>query len=291
MKKNFFKVLVFTLGVFLAGCKLDKSKTQNFNNHITSSAEVLSADEVYVTTDEEQLKDNTFVYGQKIFTNFENMNGFTTKDDRFYPQMDVIVTSEVGDTVLNVNDLYDAKKGLSTKLKTLYGELILATPIHSGKSYTAIYNIRDSKGEGVLSSEMDFSVEPNPSITVEESGLSAQEIYLFNTDSRAVNTTGIVFFNDKLQFQFEGLTGYKEVEGFVALGLSIKVVDAKGMQIVYNTDAFENTLLTKSQIDEGVGGTLIMTKGRLSNPVTWDVEIWDKNSDARIKGTTQLQVN
>jgi hypothetical protein len=162
--------------------------------------------------------------------------------------------------------------------------------MHSGEKYTASYDISDERGEGTFTSTMDFEILPHPDITVNESGLKAQEVYIFNTDSKTVITNSETKFGDNLQFQVEGLQGYTVVDGLVALGLSIKVEDAKGKQILFNKNAFENTLITEAQIAQGVGGTLVFSKGMISNPVTWEVVIWDMNGDASLKGTTQLNV-
>lgn len=285
------RIGILTFFVLITACKFDKSVSKNFNTSISTEGDGLSAGEVYLSTDAERLDDNVFVYGQKIYTNFENMDGFVIENDKYYAKMGVEVISESGEVVMQSNNLLDSSAGLDASLRTLFGELILAQPMHSGAKYTASYDISDERGEGTFTSTMDFEILPNPNITVKESGLKAQEIYIFNTDSKSVITNSETQFGDNLQFQFEGLEGYTLVDGFVALGLSIKVEDARGKQILYNKNAFENTLITEAQIAQGVGGTLVFSKGMINNPVTWEVEIWDVNSDARLKGTTQLKVN
>ncbi len=291
MKHYVLGIAILAFLIFATACKFDKSVSKNFNTSISTEGDGLSADEVYLSTDSERLDDNVFIYGQKIYTNFENMDGFTVENGTYYAKMGVEVTSDSGEVVMQSDNLLDSSKGLDVSLKTLYGELILAQPMHSGKKYTASYNISDERGEGTFKSTMDFEILPNPDITVNESGLKVQEVYIFNTDSKTVITNSETEFGDNLQFQFEGLQGYTVVNGFVALGLSIKVEDAKGKQILYNKNAFENTLITEAQIAQGVGGTLVFSKGKLSNPVIWEVEIWDMNSDASLKGTTHLNVN
>lgn len=291
MKHYVLGIAIFAFLIFATACKFDKSLSKNFNTSISTEGDGLSVDEVNISTDDERLDDNVFIYGQKIYTNFENMQGFAAENGTYYAKMGVEVTTADGEVVMQSDNLLDSSKGLDVSLKTLYGELILAQPMHSGQKYVAKYYISDERGSGTFSSKMDFEILPNPDIKVQESGLQAQEIYIFNSDSKSVITNAEANFGDNLQFQFEGLKGYTLVDGFVALGLSIKVMDAKGRQILYSKNAFENTLLTEAQIAQGIGGTLVLSKGILSNPVTWEVEIWDMNGEARLTGTTLLNVN
>ena len=290
MKNYLLRIGILSFFIFGASCKFDKSSNQSFNNEISTVGEGLSVDEVFVKTDNEQLDDNTFFYGQKVLTNFENMDGFTIENGKYYPQMAVTVTDENDNVVMQNNYLFNTDEGLNKSLRTIYGELILANPFQSTKKYTVSYKITDTRGDGVFTSKMDFNVLPNPDIKVQESGITAAEVYIFNSDTRRVITNNEVKFNENLQFQFEGLKGYTVKEGFIALGLSITAKDASGYQIVHNTDAFENTLLTQAQVDQGVGGTLTLSRGILTNPVTWEVKIWDKNSEAIIAAKTEMEV-
>lgn len=290
MKNYLVPIGLVTFLIFGTACKFDKSVSKDFNTSISTRGAGLSVEEVYLTTDSERLDDNVFIYGQKIYTNFENMDGFTIVDGMYYTNMGVKVTAVDGEVVLQNDNLLDVSKGLDAALKTLYGELILAQPMHSGEKYTAEYYIADARGTGTFTSKMDFEILPNPDVKVEENGLKVQEIYIFNSDHKSVITDSKIKFGDNLQFQFEGLKGYTLVEGFAALGLSIKVVDAKGKQILYNKNVFGDTLVTEPQIAQGLGGTLVFSKGNLSNPITWEVEIWDLNNEARIKGSTRLTV-
>lgn len=290
MKYQIFKSTVLVL-FFLMGCKFDKSVSKDFNTSISTEGNGLSVDEVIVSTDAERLDDNVFIYGQKLTTDFENMQGFTVENGLYYAKMGFEITNADGEVIMKEDNLLDTAMGQDASLKTLSGELILAQPMHSGQKYMVKYHITDEKGGGTFSSKMDFEILPNPAIQVQESGLKALEVYVFNKDTQRVITNAETNFDNIMQFQFDNLEGYTVVDGFVAIDLSIKVADAKGEQILYNKNAFENMPLTEADLEEGIGGVLVFSEGIINNPVTWEVEMWDMNSEARLKGVTQLNVN
>ena len=55
-------------------------------------------------------------------------------------------------------------------------------------------------------------------------------------------------------------------------------------------DAFNGKQMNENEIRSGVGAQLQLTKGRLKNPVNFQVTIWDKNSDAKLMAETEITV-
>ncbi|GMN10973.1 hypothetical protein MTsPCn9_27150 [Croceitalea sp. MTPC9] len=288
MRHYILPLTILITFVFTTSCNTSE---RGFENKISTSEEGLSAKKVYVTSDDKQLSENVFFYGQKIHTNFENLDGFSVEDGTYFPQMSIEVTTTDGKRVMFNDNLLDSNKGYNVLQKVLYGQLILATPMQSGEKYIAKHYINDTKGGGEFSSEMYFTIKPNPRIMVKESGLQAKEVYIFNQNTKLVIADGKVEPKENLQFQFEGLQGFELENGLISLGLSINVFDAKGKKIVTNSDAFENTMITTAQLAQGIGGTLVFSEGLINNPVTWEVEIWDKNGNSRIKAGTELEVD
>lgn len=288
MKKISLVVVIALIAIFTA-CDFRKSVSTDLMTGLSTKGDGLSAKEVYVSNGEVKVKDNTFVYGQEIFTNFLNMDGFVVENNQFYPEMEVVVLSKAGDTIMSNRNLLGGK-GLDANLKTLNGNLILATPIQSGTEYTVKYIVSDTKSDGVFSSELDFKLDKDPMVKINQKGLRIKEAYIFNQDTRKVITSGEIGLEENLLFDLQGLEGYSLNSARPNLGISVHVTDANDQTILKKEDLLGDRVLTEAEIKQGMGSTLKIRRGNLANPIKWEVRIWDKNSDTEVFAFASLNV-
>ncbi|WP_405269303.1 hypothetical protein [Cellulophaga sp. Ld12] len=291
-RMNSFKKTLFVCGIFatLTSCNFNKSVRKDFVTGITTKGDGLSAEKVYVTINDEKVSDNEFFYGQNIYTIFENMSGFMVENNRYHPQMEVVLISKAGDTIMHEANLFQQNPGFGAEMKTLQGNMLLARPIYSSADYTLHYKISDEHGEGVFNSTLQFDLLHDPAIKVNKKGLDYKEGYLLSLTKNAVITDSKVAFEELILMDFQDVSGYTRVDGAVALGLKIKVTDANDTMILNMEDVFGESTLSEEQIKSGLGAQLKITKGALKNPVTFKVTIWDKNSNARLEAETELIV-
>ncbi|QLG46003.1 hypothetical protein [Costertonia aggregata] len=258
---------------------------------ISVKEEGVSVDKVYVSDGKDELKTRTFTYGQNIYTNFEGVEGFNFENNKYYPQMSVYIVSKEGDTVMKQDKLYNDNAGFGKEINVLEGRLILANPIHSGKEYTVHYTITDQKGDGRLYSEMDFNLIKDDNIQVEKNGLDFQEAYIMSQKTGEVITNAEIGFDQLLLMDFQGLNGYQLKNGMVSLGLYVKMTDSSGNVVVENKDAFSGRgTMDENTVKQGIASTMKLSRGKLDNPVKWEMRIWDKNSDAELKAVAELTV-
>lgn len=287
--KTLKSILAITSIILFTACNFNKSVSKSLITGLSTKGNGLSVDEVYMTNGIDKLESNTLLYGQEIYTYFDNIEGFVVEDGKIFPDMQVVVLSKVGDTVLQNKNLLDGK-GIKGTKAVLNGNVILAYPIYSDDEYTIKYTIIDTKGSGVFSSEFDLKLEKDPLIKIKEKGLSVKEAYIFNQNSRTIITNGKVDFNNTFLFDLHGLKGYKLANGKPNLGMSVKVTDSKGGVILDMENLLKNSFLTETQIKKGLGSTLKLSKGTLVNPLLWQVHIWDKNSDAELVAESEITV-
>lgn len=243
-----------------------------------------------MTDGKSEVKYTNFKYAEKIFTNFKDMKGFKVENGKFFPNMDMLVLSKEGDTVLyNQNLIVDAR-GYDAKKMTLHGHLILATPMRSGERYTLKHKVWDTKGNGIFLSKVDFGIERDETIKAKKNGLDFSEAYLMSKDREILIKEGKVHFNEVVLFNFQGLYGFKQENGQVELGMKMLVKDADGQIVMDKQDLFKNQILNYSNVIQGVSAMLEVRKGAVSNPLTWALEIWDKNSDAQLSAETKITV-
>ena len=287
--KNRNQILTLAILGLMTACNFSKSVSKDLMTGLSTEGNGLSADEVYISNGNQTVTDNTFVYGDQIFINFENVDGFVIENGNIYPEMQVVVVSKAGDTVLQNTNLLGGKaiEGISANLK---GNVTLAAPIYSGDTYTVNYTITDTKGVGTFSSELELKLERDAKIKLNPSGLSLKEAYIFNQDNRTVITNGQIGFDKNILLDLQGLGGYKMLSERASLGMLVKVTDAKGKIILDLPDLLENRELTETQIQTGLGSTIIINRGLLANPITWEVKVWDKYSGTTLTVKTEVQV-
>lgn len=290
---NFFKSLLVICSILVlsASCNFNKSVSKDLMTGLSTKGDGLSADDVYVTVNDKKVTNNQFYYGENIYTIFENVKGFTIENGNYYPEMQVTVTSKKGDTLLFNPSLFGVDhEGFKENITELIGNVILARPIYSGEDYKLQYTLWDKKGEGVYYSDFKFDVLPDPTVKVTKNGLDFKEAYLMSLTRSALITDGKVLVNEDLLFDFQDISGYTLVDGEVALGLKITVIDALNNTILNMDDVFGDQKNTEQNIKRGVGAKLKLNKGKINNPITFKVYIWDKNSDTSFNAETKLVV-
>jgi len=286
-------ILLVVYVMLVTSCQFENSPSNGAMAGIETKEAGLTADQIFVTDGEKGLETRRFSYGQKVFTNFKKLKGFTTEvvsgNEVYYPDMSVNVTSAKGDTLLRNTSLLGGK-AVAISTETLHGHVILAAPIYSDESYTIEYRVFDTKSDASLWTKMPFNVEPNDAIIVNEGGLTCNEAYIYNQDKAQVIADTKVKFGENLLFDFQGLKGYTIIDGKVRLGISVKVTTANGTVMLDDADYFDGQTLSHEEVQQGVASTLALSKGQIASPVTWHVRIWDKESGAQLTAETELNV-
>lgn len=284
-------VLLLVLFLVLFSCQMNVSTSKDGSKGITISENGLSASRVYLADSREETDNRTFFYGQKIYTNFIDTDGFIEENGLIFPQMDMFVFSKKGDTVLKRYDLFGADfKGLDVTDSSLNGHMILARPIHSGNTYTLSCQVRDTRGEASMTTRMNFELVPNSQIKVVTNGLTYSEAYIYSDDRDEILHDGEFNFFENLRFDIQDLDGYVKKDQKINLGMSVRVIDNDNNQILNMADVFQDPIMNEVLLKQGVAATLIVKEGQIANPLKWQIRIWDKNSEAKLKAEAKINV-
>jgi len=286
------KMLAYTiLLASVYSCNFAQSVNKDLVTGLVTRGNGLVCDEVYLASDREVLKRNTFVYGEAFIVNFDGIEGFKRTDENAFPGMELVVTSQQGDTVLYQKDLYaDYADGIKFSPLELYTEVTVADPIHSKGEYTLLVNIWDKKGKGTFRANLDFTVVPNDKIGITSNQISYDEIYLFSKDKGITITDNRVGFNETIYLLFEGLEGLVVESEAVYFGLSMIIKDADGNLILKEEDLIGDEGMSYPDIHSQLAPNFILTGSQISNPVICEISIWDKKSKASLKASTELNV-
>jgi len=285
--------LVFA-GLFIAinSCQFAQSVEKDLVTGLSTRGDGLSCANVYLSDGENVIKRNTFQYGETYYVNFDGMEGFERVGQGAFPNMQLVIVNDKGDTVLYVSDMYDGyTQGIENSPLDLYGEITVADPIHTGGDYTLYVNIRDKKGNGKFRATLEFDVVPDKNITITGNQVSSTEIYLYSQQRGRAITDGQAEFNENIYMLFEGLEGFSVEEGKVHLGLSLEVKDATGNLILDEPDLLGAEPMSYDMVHEQLAPNFILTGSEIANPVNCKVRIWDKKGTAWINTSTEITVN
>jgi hypothetical protein len=278
--------------IVINSCNFSQSVEKDLVTGLITRGNGLSCEEVYLSDGETIIKRNSFIYGETYYVNFAGMSGFERVGEGAFPEMQLVVVSDKGDTALYINDSYEGyTDGIKDSPLVLHAQVTVADTIHSDGDYTLHVNIRDRKGEGTFRAEMEFDVLPNGKIILTGEQVTAREIYLFSQQKAHTITDGKAAFNENIYLLFEGLEGFAVESGQVHLGLSLLVKDADGNVILDEADLIGDVGMSYENVHEQLAPNFIFSGSEIANPVSCVVHIWDKRSSAWISATTEITVN
>lgn len=290
------KTLISTIlvSVILSGCQFSKSVKKDLLSGLTTSGDLLSCNDVYISLGEERTVKNEFTYGEIFFLNYDDVQGFTKENDNVFPGMELIVTGENGDTMLYSEDLYaDNREGLNFSPLRLISDITVATPMHSGNDYQLHTTIWDRKGKGTYSSDFKFKVIPNENIEIEVSAVTYKEAYVYSQGNKKVITDSKIESGDNIYLIVEGLLGFSIENGMVFPGMKLIVTDNGGVTVLDNPDFFsqyDQSGVSISDFSSQVSSYFKISGDELKSPLNFKMTIWDKKSNAKIIFTTELNI-
>lgn len=291
MKKTLSVILISLL---LTGCQFSKSVKKDLISGLTTTGNVLTCNDVYLSINNERTTRNSFNYGEIVNLEFSDIKGFTKENGNVFPLMNILVTDKSGDTVLFTDDLYsEYPDGLNFSPLKLTADLTVAAPMHSDENYTLSVNIGDKKGPGTYISKLNFTVKSNDKIRSDPKGVTYDEIYLYSKGKEKVITDGKIDFDDNIYILVEGLKGFKEDNGLVFPGLSLSAVDSEKNPVLKNDDLFSEyteTGVALSDFSSRVSAQFKISGTVFSNPLTVEIIIWDKKSDSRLIVSTDFEL-
>ena len=287
MKLRLSAFICLTLGIF--SCEFNKSSSKDLITGLTTKGNGLSCKEVYLSDGENEIRRNSFTFGETFYLNFQDIKGFEKEGEYVFPGLQVVITGETGDTLLQQADLFaDRTNGLNISPLLLKANITAGSPIYSNKNYKLHVNIWDKKGSGTYKAQMNFDVKPGSLIRINKNDISYDEIYLYA--EKSVLTDNQVKPNTKIYMAFEGLQGFHEEAGKVFPGLSMKSMDVEGNVIFNNADMVGESGMDVANFQQRITPNIKFPNTNIKNPVTLEIRIWDKKSDRSIEASSELYV-
>ncbi|NSW46520.1 MAG: hypothetical protein HPY79_11965 [Bacteroidales bacterium] len=251
MKKLFYFLSIL---IITSSCNFNKSVSFDANLNIKSQGDGISCENITITDKKQrEFKTSTFIYGQEIFFNFNQVEGLVKENNRVFPGLKLLILSASNDTVLYSDDLYaEIEEGFDYSPLKLTANITFANPMHSNQKYTAYLMIWDKKGTGTFKVEFHFNITPNPNIKVKTKNVSYKEIYLFDNTDNLTITDNIIDTNKKIYILFEGLDGFVAKNDSINCGISLRVSDKNGNIMLDESDLMKNSKMSVKEFTSQV---------------------------------------
>lgn len=284
-------ILLLIVSSLFISCDFSKSVELDMLTGLSSKGDGLTVSDVYLTVNDGKVKRNTFTYGETFYINFNGVTGFKKEGGNDFPGMELAIVGEAGDTAMYYEDMYaDKTEGVNINPLLLYANITVANPMTSNKKYTLYVNIWDKKGTGTFKSKFDFDIIPNENIVVENpNNIAYDNIYLFSKED-ATLTDKLVKVNQKYYMIFEGLKGFKEEEGKVSVGLSMKATGADGEVLLNSKDLLGEGEWDPAIVEEQLSADFSFYSPEIKSPITCEFVVFDKKGDAKVNVKTNLEL-
>jgi hypothetical protein len=295
MKKIFlaFTVLALFTSCDSGGFSYDSSASM-LDEIIKINEDGLRCSDVYLEINANKADRNTFEYAEEVYFYFNNVKGFKKENDKVYPGLSFELTEvNSGEVVLSYSDLFEENNGFEENSILLYTNIILAIPYKNGEKYRVNANMWDKKGDGKLDFEMPFMVVENESFEVQTTDVSYSAMYLWNGEENKLGLNDELDKDDKTTLFFEGVKGFKEINGLIYSSLSLSIKDSKGGVVVSKENllsAYKESGIDAEEFNQ-IFIDLEFFEKKYSNPLQLKAILSDLNSDSELILETELIVN
>ena len=259
---------------------------------ITAVGKDLSCDDVYISSGDTKIQRREFVYGESIEVHLNGIEGFERTGTEAHPGMEIVITNEKGEKVMENKDLYADYTGKITQTHLdLYASLSIARPIVEKGNYKAKLHVWDKKGKGTFDVEFQFTVVENKNLkTTASSGVGYDRIYLFDQQGDSSLTTNTLAPGQRAYVIVEGLKGFAEKDGKCQVGMSLKVVDVGNQVIFDDPDLIGDQLVDPKDLADQAMANFVLGDGEYYNPIIVKLRIYDKIGGAELSSTFKVKL-
>lgn len=254
----------------------------------------LSADTTYFLIDDARVNNQELAIGTPVEFIFSGMHGFSIRDGKSFPGIEMMVLDQKRNVVLQYADLLDQyPDGVKVEdVRTLTMSLLVGSPLKEDEAYTWYGRVWDKNGKSELIAEIPIRVVAGKDVlgikTVSQ-GLTCKNSYLFN---KQVLKSNVLRRGDKVTFLFSGVNGFTpDDKNLVKIGMHVKLTDADGVNLIEYTDLFRDY----GPVD-ATKATTLTTYMIIEDPIapgksyTWWVKVWDKGTNKSFESSVVVKV-
>jgi len=159
-KKKMKKLMTFILLMaVLVSCNFSKGIKTDFKTGLSYSYNGFAVDKATVVNDGNPVDGKKHPVNSKLSIVLQGVKNYTEVDGKVYPGCSLKVTDEVGNVVLDKEDLFEGAEATKKDASTLSITVTLGSPFAAGNNYKLKAQVYDKKKtENVIDIELDFEL-------------------------------------------------------------------------------------------------------------------------------------
>jgi len=266
---------------------------KDFITGMKTTGSGISVKEVYLEINDQKVKRTSYQYGEKVVVRCNGIDGFERKNGNAIVGLSVkIFNSKTKEVVESNSDLFkDNSEGFSEASLLITTNFNAAFPYQDDESYTIKIHIWDKEGKGTFEIEMPFTIVENKLLDVQPTGIDYSAVYIWDQQNARVISDNKVSTKQGVKVVLDGIEGLEVVDGLVYPGLSIELIDQKGVEIIKDTNlilANSENGLDPTLLKEQLPVSLTFGQKKVSNPAKLKMVCFDMNSDRKLVIETEL---
>jgi hypothetical protein len=262
---------------------------------IDQDAEGLECGDIFLTRNGAKIH-QTVTFGQQIRMNFTDISGLECPDDQCELDMMFLFTTMDGDTLDyypfgSIPPIIDTNEVRSHPEMSTYCYII--SPTFSGDSYMFKSGLKDRNSGNSVFGTTKLVVKENKNVHIDSKGLEAKDAFIYDGFENTYITDNKVDKGKDYEFAISGIDGFVLNGTYANIGVRLNIYDTD------KTDAFASEDLVTSnkgrvnysEISELLSIDFQIHEEYEFSTVHVEIEVWDKNSDAKLSYWSDFSVN
>lgn len=255
----------------------------------------LNCKEIYLSKNDQRFT-NEIMFGETAHMNFSDIKGLTVDDNgTITTDIMFLFLNKNGDTVnfspYGALDQQEFSNGNDPVIDfNLFTNI--TPPLFHGEEYTWISGFKEVSTGKTIEGKTTLKVLENTDIIVSSEGFSYKEVYLYDQTTDGYITNQKIGISNENELILQGIDGFDLIDGNALLGVSLELTDENNKSLLKIDDLAAN--LPNGLLYEELEAALVVdfTVGNenITSTVQVDIEIWDKNGDAKMTISTLLDV-
>lgn len=288
------------VSVIFSACNL--SMNEDIVDGMKTTESGLKCNSIFIDIEGEKVDRTTFVYGETITINCNNVRGFERKGGAAHVGMSIkVFNKDSKEVILENEDLFaDNTAGFKLDPLLLMAKITTAFPNKKGDNYMVTIHIWDKDGQGVFDLEMPFTLEDSKLTQIESDKISYSAIYFWDATKEKTITADNVDYNTGVQLVLGGIEGLKEMilidgkDGRVYPGLSIELIDNDGNVIISEENILKEETsfgVDPENLKQNFPINLTFGRKKPSNPLKLKAILFDQLTDEKLEVNSLLTVH
>ena len=261
---------------------------------IDQDSDGLECGDIFLSRDGKKIQ-QTVTFGQQISMNFTDISGLECPEGQCELDMMFLFASMDGDTLDyypfgSIPPIIDTNEVRNHPEMSTYCYIV--SPTFSGDSYMFKSGLRDRNSGNSVFGTTKLVVEKNKNIHIDSKGLEAKDAFIYDGFDNTYITNNMIKKGKDYEFAISGIEGFVLNGTYANIGIRLNISDDNKTDVFTSDDLVTNNKgrVNYSEISELLSIDFQIHEEYEFPTVHVEVEVWDKNSDAKLSYWSDLSV-